>query len=89
MPTQPTRSTTPDTLANQIADQALDAFRRASANIPDAQAIVMVLLPSEKEANSGIGMAGFENDGDAIVYLFGALNAILKANGKSLQVIPL
>ena len=63
----------------EISEDMLDAI----AHHKNVKAIVML---TEGEDN-GIGLSGWEDDAEAIAYIFIHLQAIMRANGKELRVM--
>lgn len=66
---------------------AMTETLRAHPECGDAQ--VVVFLESESEARSGIVMDGYESDAEAVVAVFIHLQAIMRANGKMMTIVPI
>lgn len=57
--------------------------------IEDTGADVRVLVMVENDERCMTALGGWESDADAVVAMFAHLAAVMKANGKTLQIVPL
>lgn len=82
--TRSTKSTTPQDRLTLICHAMIAAFSQQPEKREDDRAIVFLI----DEANGGIGLAGYDDDRDALVDLIVHLRAIFRARGQDLHVVP-
>lgn len=66
---------------------AMTETLRAHPECGDVQCVVF--LESESERRSGLVMDGYEDDVEAVAAVFLHLQAILRANGKTMTIVPM
>ena len=79
-----TRSLTPQDRLTRICDAMIATFNQHSAKSEADRAIVFLV----DEVKGGIGIAGYEDDKDALVDLIVHLRAIFRARGQDLHFVP-
>lgn len=60
---------------------------RAHPECGDAK--VVVFIESDSEARSGLVIDGYESDIEAVAAVFTHLQAIMRANGKTMTIVPI
>jgi hypothetical protein len=79
-----TKSDVPHDRLTRICDTMIDAFNAHGEKQPHDRAIVFLV----DQTKGGIGVAGYDDDADAIVDLVVHLRAIFRARGQDLHFVP-
>lgn len=87
------RTNEPHDPATELANTCLEAFQhhkhmlRATAD--GARAIVIVVVPGDRGVRCGGGHSGYDDDAQAIADMLMHARAVMRANGKDLQVVTM
>jgi hypothetical protein len=85
-----TKTDEPSDIATGIADKCIETFRAETHMLPNARAIVMVMLPTDLDGRTcaGMGLSGYEPDEipQAVADALQHVRAMLRAHGKDLRV---
>lgn len=79
-----TRSLTPQDRLTHICNEMIATFNQHPEKRTNDRAIVFLV----DEIKGGIGIAGYDDDADALVDLMVHLRAIFKARGQELHFVP-
>jgi hypothetical protein len=80
-----TRSFMPQDRLTRVCDSMLETFKQ-HAETTDGDRAIVFLIGEDKRG--GIALARYEDDKDALLDLFIHLQAIFRANGKDLHIVP-
>lgn len=80
----PTKSDTPQDRLTRICDDMIATFNQHPEKRAADRAIVFLV----DEVKGGIGIAGYDDDKDALVDLIVHLRAIFRARGQDLHFVP-
>lgn len=79
-----TKSTAPQDRLTRICDDMITTFNKNPEKRENDRAIVFLI----DEIKGGIGIAGYDNDGDALIDLIIHLRAIFRARGQDIHFVP-
>lgn len=82
--TKSTKSPTPQDRLTRICNSMIATFNQSGEKREADRAIVFLV----DENKGGIGIAGYENEDDALVDLMVHLRAIFQARGQELHFVP-
>ena len=80
----PTKSTTPQDRLTRICNDMIATFNQHGEKRDTDRAIVFLV----DETKGGIGIAGYEDESEALVDLMVHLRAIFQAHGQELHFVP-
>ncbi len=80
-----TRTYMPQDRLTRVCDGMLEAFKQHGETADGDRAIVFLV---GEDNRGGIALARYDDDKDALLDLFVHLQAIFRANGKDLHIVP-
>lgn len=82
----PKRDTKPHSYGTEVANKMLGVFEHETKDLTGARCVVMLFVPGTPQ-EGGTALCGYERDSDAIADVLMHLRAIMRANGKDLEVV--